>query len=134
MGAEDRHSSVKSNFLKYGEFIYNSLKDCFKDDKIKDRIYPLIAETGTTFPFCIYDRNITNYTFLTKDNTVEDISFSITIVSDSYKQTLQLLEQLYNYYQLAYFVNEKIKTQVITTSENYNDEAFTQNITIKIIN
>jgi hypothetical protein len=122
-----------ANFIQYGEFIYDSLQDCFKDEHVQERIFPLVAETSTSFPFIIYSRNDTNFNFLTKDVNIEDITFSISVISDSYAISLHYLEKLYNYYQLSYFTNEKIKTEVISTSESYQDEAFTQNITIKII-
>jgi hypothetical protein len=123
---------LKYSFVNNAEFVYSSLKNCFYGADIADRIYPIVAETSASFPFILYERNDVNFDFITKDNSINELTFTITIVSDQYIELLQLLDQLYSYYQLAYFKDEEIKTKVITSSENYIDGAFAVNLNIEI--
>jgi hypothetical protein len=134
MDRKYRMGIEKCGFVKYGEFIYDSLKDCFMNEHIQKRIFPLVAETSTSFPFITYTRNDMDFSPVTKDNTLNNITYTISVISDSYLITLNYIQKLFNYYQFAFFTNEKIKTQVISTSENYQDGAFVQNITINLIN
>jgi hypothetical protein len=129
MGQE---TQLKNSFLSNAEFIYSSLKNCFYGQDIEKRIYPIVAETGTIFPFILYQRNDIIFDFITKDNSINDLTFNITIVSDQYIELLNILDEIYTYYQLAYFSDESIKTKVLSSSENYIDGAFTVNITIEI--
>ena len=42
------------NTLNIGKVIYSLLNTIVVDNKPLDRIYPLIAESGTNFPFIVY--------------------------------------------------------------------------------
>jgi hypothetical protein len=126
-------TQLKYSFINNAVFVYESLKNCFYgNDLIDNRIYPIVAETSALFPFILYQRNDVDFQFITKDNSINDLTFTITIVSDTYMQLLELLDILYQYYQLAHFTDENINTKVISSSENYIDGAFAVNLTIEI--
>lgn len=43
--------------ISIGKAIKSLLVDGLKETDVKSKIYPLIADEGTTFPFIIYRRN-----------------------------------------------------------------------------
>lgn len=72
--------------LNIGKAIYTILQTSIDIDK---KIYPLIADEGTTFPFIIYKRTgLTPES--TKDNTNENVSVEINIASSNYSESIDL--------------------------------------------
>lgn len=72
--------------LNIGKAIYTILQNSIDIDK---KIYPLIADEGTTFPFIIYKRTgLTPES--TKDNTNENVSVEINIASSNYSESIDL--------------------------------------------
>ena len=80
--------------LQIGKAIYHLLK---KDSRIKEKvgskIYPLIVEESTTFPFIIYKRtNITpNYT-KGSYSVNESVTVDVVIASKDYIDTIELAD------------------------------------------
>ena len=79
--------------LSINKYIYSILS---KDEGLKklvgNKIYPLIAEESTTFPFIIFrkDNILTSYS---KDGSVNDsVDFSIAIASTNYQDTILIAE------------------------------------------
>lgn len=122
--------------LNVGKAIYNILS---QDETVglKNKIFPLIAENGTTYPFCVYKRNSLSFD-ITKDvyKTQLEGIVELTIVSDKYEQSIEVAETITEKLSKSkgVFANIEIKKiEIIDASEDYQDDAYIQNITIKII-
>ena len=114
--------------ISVNKYIYSILS---QDNELKrlvgNKIYPLIAEESTTFPFIIFKRNnvVTEYC---KDGKVIDrVDFSIAIAARNYTETIaiaercrELLELKRNdYFNLIHFNS---------ISEDYVDDTFIQEL------
>ena len=77
------------NSIQIGKVIYSKLSENeIIQNVVADRIYPVIAEQTTNYPFIIYYRNSIVNTIFNKDGSVEDdVSFSITVVSTKYNES-----------------------------------------------
>ena len=102
---------------------------------IEDKVYPLIADTSTTYPFIIYRRSaIVNSS--TKDDADESVNVEIYIVSDTYEKSISIaelvrstLEHRKGNFEDDFYIDDIIITDA---SESYEGDAFVQAITITI--
>lgn len=101
---------------------------------IGDKVYPLIADTSTTYPFIIYRRSaIVNSS--TKDDADESVNVEIYIVCDKYDQSISIAELVRSTleHRKGNFEDLYIDDIIITdASESYEGDAFVQNLTITI--
>lgn len=121
--------------LNIGKVIYNILQ-ADKDvvSLVDKKIYPLIADEGTTFPFLIYRRaGITPEG--TKDNSNENVLLELTIAADNYAQSVDLAIKARKAleHKKGTFSNIAIDDIVIQdATEDYLEDTFIQNLTFKI--
>jgi hypothetical protein len=112
----------------FGKFIYEKCNHVLKNKACE--VFPLVAENGTNYPFCIYHRTGFNNAPLSKDLFVQTIEYEISIVSDKYEESIQLITLLYDFFNSGFFKYDKnLKTEINDSSEDYN-QAFIQTITI----
>lgn len=80
------------NSIYISKTIYKLLSENEELAKYIDgKIYPLVAENSTTFPFIIYYRDSLNCTKLTKDGYNSDnATFIISVVSNKYIESLEI--------------------------------------------
>ena len=115
--------------LSVNKYIYNIL---INDEIIKgivsNKIYPLVAEESTTFPFVIFRKNNVN-TEYSKDGSVRDsVSFSVTAIAVDYITTIDIAErvrELLENKRNNYF--NRITLESVT--EDYMDNAYVQELT-----
>jgi hypothetical protein len=71
--------------------IYNILKnDAMLSALVGDRIFPLVAQNGTTTPFLIYNRSDVT-SALTKDGRIDQsVQTTIDIVASTYMQGIEI--------------------------------------------
>ena len=117
--------------LNIGKAIYTILQTSIDIDK---KIYPLIADEGTTFPFIIYKR-----TGLipesTKDNTNENVSVEINIASSNYSESIDLAIKVRKVleHKKGTYSDIAIEDIVIDdATEDYIEDTFIQTLTFKI--
>lgn len=117
--------------LNIGKAIYTILQTSIDIDK---KIYPLIADEGTTFPFIIYKR-----TGLapesTKDNTNENVSVEINIASSNYSESIDLAIKVRKAleHKKGTYSDIAIEDIVIDdATEDYMEDTFIQTLTFKI--
>lgn len=79
-----------------GKVIYSKLfENQTIQEVIADRIYPVIAEQTTNYPFIIYYRNSVVNTIFNKDGSVEDnVEFTVTVVSTKYNESADLANEI----------------------------------------
>ena len=123
------------NTLNIGKVIYSLLHTIQVDNKPFDRIYPLIAENGTNFPFIIYSRdNIIPK--LSKDGCYEDeVSITVKVVSSTYYGGLDLAQQVrekLTFYDLK-SNNMIITSELDNATESYEENSYVQNLNFNLI-
>ena len=111
---------MKSNEI--GKFIYNKLitnTDLF--NLVGDKIFPLIAENGTEYPYVIYSRSGGGNTTYTKDGlTLENCTITIDCVHPDYGKGVEVAiavrEVLDNLCEIP------VMFQLTSTTESWDDE------------
>lgn len=119
--------------LQIGKAIYHILSnDTDVVDRVKNKIYPLIADVDTTFPFIIYKRTgITPAD--SKDRFIysEDVYVDVVIASDKYNESIEIADLVRT--ALLKGGYDGIKDINLTDAdEDYIEDTFIQNLTFKI--
>lgn len=119
--------------LQIGKAIYHILSnDTDVVDRVQNKIYPLIADVDTTFPFIIYKRTgITPAD--SKDRFIysEDVYVDVVIASDKYNESIEIADLVRT--ALLKGGYDGIKDIDLTDAdEDYIEDTFIQNLTFKI--
>lgn len=122
---------MKSESLKITKAIYTLTKDIFDG-----KVYPIIAEQSTTYPFMVIKRNSTDCTRV-KDRLckTETSYLELTIITDKYDQSIELAEKVKD--QLDWVRGEvndiKIAEMYVEASgEDYLNEAYVQKLSVSV--
>lgn len=118
-----------TNSLLIGKLIYAKLNQALQTEKI----FPIVAENGTTFPYLVYKRTgLDNKTF-TKDGGCEDsCSYSITIVSDKYDESVELANEVRRTLEKPKIVTADLvinNNRLISANEEWANNAYLQELT-----
>lgn len=104
-------------------------------EKVNDRIYPLIADETTEFPFIIYQRS----GFIpqnNKDQTDENVIIDLVIASETYAESIDIaiaVREALEHIKGTFSEIEIDDIVIDDASEDYIDNTFLQSITIRII-
>lgn len=98
--------------------------------ELKNKIYPLVSELDTTLPFIVYKKTSIIPKYIKHNITEEEIHIEITIVSDNYKQSVDLAQKIKD--ELQYKILEDVSIYFTGNYESYND-AYIQTLTFKLI-
>lgn len=117
-----------------GKVIYSKLSENQTiQEVIADRIYPVIAEQTTNYPFIIYYRNSVVNTIFNKDGSVEDnVDFTVTVVSTKYNESADLANEIRKIFEKREIPNNVIRitnSRLIGIDESYEDNAYVQSLT-----
>lgn len=119
--------------LQIGKAIYHILSND-KDvvDRVQNKIYPLIADVDTTFPFIVYKRTGIAPAD-SKDRFVfdEDVFVDIVVASDKYNESIEIAD-LVRTALLEGSYNSINDIELIDADEDYFEDTFIQNLTFKI--
>ena len=114
--------------LQVGKAIYNILSNDAKViDSVGHKIYPLIADTGTTFPFIVYRRTSIEPSD-SKDRFIysEDTYVEVVIeIADLVKNALQGKKGNYSGINIH-------DIRMTNADEDYIEDTFIQNLTFNI--
>ena len=85
-----------TNAILIGKHIYSFLKnDATISGLCGNRIYAVVAEQGTNYPFIVYYRSTVQSNNFTKDGFNEDsVEFSVIAVSDKYNTSVDIANQI----------------------------------------
>lgn len=113
--------------IRLGETIYNILSN---DESVTDivgaKIYPMVADVSTTFPFIVYRKASYTPTYTKDGITSKDGVFEIVIASDRYNQSVELADRVNN----AFTAYRNIRLN--SNSEDYIENTFIQTLTYNI--
>ena len=127
------------NSLMIGKYIYKLLSE---DEGLSGlvtpkKIFPLIANADTTYPFVVYSRTGLSVQYC-KDGLVEDtVEMQIIAVSDNYVESLEVANQIRKTLELRRYKDDDIQIReckLTSVYEEYMEDAFIQrmNFTIKL--
>ena len=126
---------LNSRSLEIGRIIKNILsQDTLLSKQIGTKIYPLVADKGTNFPFIVYRRDGVTPSS-NKDSLVYDVTvrMSLIIASSDYKQGLDLLSRTIDtLLQELPKETDCTDIEILDTSEEYRDDTFLQLLSIGI--
>lgn len=117
--------------ISINKYIYNIL---INDEVIKglvaDKIFPLVAEEETTFPFIIFRRNSITTEYCKDGRTFDNVEVSISTVANDYTTTVEIMERIRELFEL----NKKdfVSVHLSSVTEDYIDNAFIQEIVFSI--
>lgn len=123
-----------TNSILIGKVIYSKLSENQTiQEVIADRIYPVIAEQTTNYPFIIYYRNSVVNTIFNKDGSVEDnVEFTVTVVSTKYNESADLANEIRKIFEKREILNNVIRItncRLNGIAESYEDNAYVQSLT-----
>lgn len=106
------------------------LADATVQNLVGNKVFPLVANAGTTFPFIVYRRN--GYRpYSNKDYTDEVAYIELAVLSDNYIDGVQVADAVGN--ALDDKETQTIDEIVIeNASEEYNSDTYIQKINLKI--
>lgn len=114
--------------ISTNKYIYNILSN---DEIIKgyvsNKIYPLVAEESTTFPFIIFRKNNIQTEYTKDGRTFDIVDFSVTVVANDYITTVDVSERVRELIEL--YRNDYFKQIHLTNvTEDYIDNAYIQEL------
>lgn len=127
------------NSLLIGKYIYKLLseEEGLSGLVTPKKIFPLIANADTTYPFVVYSRTGLSVQYC-KDGLVEDtVEMQIIAVSDNYVESLEVANQIRKTLELRRYKDDDIQIReckLTSVYEEYMEDAFIQrmNFTIKL--
>lgn len=125
------------NSLLIGKYIYKLLsEDVVLSAKVTSKkIFPLVANADTTYPFIVYARTGLTVEY-SKDGTVENrIEFQVLAVSENYVESLEVANQIRKTLELIRYKDEDISIRECKLSsvlEEYMEDAFIQRLIFTI--
>lgn len=97
---------------------------------INNKVFPIVANNGTDFPFIIYRRY--NYSPQTnKDYKGESAEFEVKIVANKYEDSVKIADVVGDALN-DYEDNDVEQIRLITSNEDYLDEVFVQTLNFEI--
>lgn len=112
-----------------GKTIYNLLNSSDELKKYVDnKIYPLVADEGVTFPFVVFYRTqIRNV--VCKDGYYEDeVGFSVIAVSNKYLESLEIANIIRSIFEKKKLTETIYNCTVEDIDEDYKENAYIQQI------
>lgn len=123
--------------IQIGKAVYQLLSsDTGVTEKVENRIYPLIADQGTIYPFIIYKRTGIE-PMTSKDRFIcsEVTSVDVIIASDRYDESIEVAELVKDALIGKNGIYSGIKItdiDMISADEDYIEDTFIQNLTFNI--
>ena len=120
--------------ISIGKAIKALLVDGLSKTSIKNKIYPLIANETTTFPFIVYRRS-SIIPESDKDYSNDSACIQIMIAANNYAESVELAEQVRTSLVHKKGIIQTIPVEDISLvdgSEEFIDNTFVQNLIFKI--
>ena len=120
--------------ISIGKAIKTLLVDGLSKTSIKNKIYPLIADETTTFPFIVYRRS-SIISESDKDYSNDSAHIQIMIAANNYAESVELAEQVRTSLVHKKGIIQTIPVEDISLvdgSEEFIDNTFVQNLIFKI--
>lgn len=117
------------NSILIGKTLYKVLSENL-DEAIK--VYPLVAENGTKYPFVTFKRDTVEPNDETKDGIYsDDVEFTITVVSETYNNSATIANEVRRIFSPRKLIGVDLvlrNTRMISIDEDFNDNAYVQTL------
>jgi hypothetical protein len=98
---------------------------------LSDKIFPLVANSDTTFPFITYKKQSVNIEYC-KDGAVSDVfNVEIIVASKTYNESVKIAELVRKSMELKKKDNIK-SIRLTSSSEDYNEDTYIQNLIFEV--
>lgn len=123
--------------LQIGKAIYHILSNSKTiADEVEDKIFPLVATEGTTFPFIVYKRNGINPLDVKGRMIIkESVNIQVLVASDNYNKAVEIADKVRSELEKSrgMFLGIKIdKVTLLDADEDYTEDTHIQTLTFKI--
>lgn len=120
--------------IEIGKFIYSLLcTDSRLATLVGNKIFPLIVENETTYPFIIYKRSDMKSNYTKDIHLSDDVYIDIICVSENYLSGLEIAGIIIELLEDKRFKDKGIeKVQSEYANEDYLENAFIQTLGFKI--
>ena len=117
--------------FKIGQEIRNViLSSTTVKNAVDTKVFPLIANAGTTFPFIVYRRS--SYSPQSdKDTLTESVYMEIAIICNNYEQSVSIANDIADVL-LAYKSDTIEEIKVTNISEEFISNSFVQKVNLQI--
>lgn len=118
--------------IKIGKLIYARLSQDQSLEALtgKDKIFPIVAENETKFPFITYVRTGISPATQTKDGRIEDtVTFQVSVCSDSYNESLDIADKVRELLEIKLISStdlSMIETYMTGITEIYDSSTYMQ--------
>lgn len=121
--------------LLIGKAIYSILSNNEElTARVGSKIFPLISELNTTFPFIVYKRGAIE-TQYTKDlKCAESVLVDFVVASDNYEESIEVAQLLRDCLEhtRGQYSNIRIKSiRLDSSDEEFNEDTYLQYLTFK---
>lgn len=117
--------------FKIGSEIRNVILSSAKVAKaVETKVFPLIANNGTTFPFIVYRRNGYSPTS-DKDTLTESVYIEMAIVCNNYEQSVSIANDVADVL-ICYSSDTVEEIKVTNISEDFISDSFVQKVNIQV--
>ena len=119
--------------LQVGKAIFSILSnDADLVEKVENKIYPLIADVNTTFPFIVYRRNGIE-PLNSKDRfTINTTTYiSIVVAADKYDESIEIAERIIKALSKGTYQGI-MDISLVDADEDYIDDTFILTLTYNI--
>ena len=122
------------NSIKIGKVLFQTLKSNEELKKmVGGKIFPLIAEQTTTYPFVIYYRTNITSTIRNKDGFNQDeVSFTVVAVDTDYSKTLDIANEIRKSLEKKRIITTEnmiiSDSHLVGIDESYEDNAYVQRL------
>ena len=122
-----------TNSILIGKAIYNVLmEDETIQSYVSGRVFPLVAEQSTNYPFIVYWRNSVQSVNYTKDGYGEDsVDFTVLAVSDKYQVSIFIANLIRMVLEKRRIISEDMlitNVRLVGIDESWSDNAYIQTL------
>lgn len=99
---------------------------------VKNRMYPIIANENTTFPFITYQRDSINTEYTKDGKYCDNINISINIAATTYNQSIEIAELVRTAVE-GKRIDDISSIRLISMNEDYLEDTYIQNLQFNVI-
>ena len=103
---------------------------------VGDKIYPLIAETETTYPFIIYKRTEVKPEYTKDYHTQDRLTVEIMAASSTYAESVEIADLIRDSMDNKVGIHNEIdikSMRLVGTYEDIIEDAYVQDLTFEIL-
>jgi hypothetical protein len=98
---------------------------------VDNKMFPLIANSDTTFPFVVYRKSSNNIEYCKDGNVSDNFSIEILIVSKTYNESVEIAEVVRQVLELKK-IDNITSIRLTSVSEDYIEDSYIQNLNFDI--